>query len=144
MRITLVHQAALGDTILLIPLLRALTLRWPDARITLVTRPAFGQLLVMLGYAHAWSSADDRDHTLWFAPPESPTEPNSRPAWSSTDLLISAVSTGHDAWSANARLAWDRLSSRSNGGGVWDRHPADQKEGGTPALLLLQLILVMP
>ena len=97
MKITLVHAAALGDTILLLPLLRSLAARYPGCQTTLVTRPAFGQMFVMRGWANAWASADDPAHTRWFADGE--TTP---PAWADCDLLLSAVSNGKDAWAAHA------------------------------------------
>ena len=70
-------------------------------------RPAFGQMLVKLGYADAWASADDREHTLSFTPPTEP-EPAERarvPAWSDCELLISGVSRRRDAWAGNAGRA---------------------------------------
>jgi ADP-heptose:LPS heptosyltransferase len=97
MKITLVHSAALGDTVLLLPLLRALAARFPGCETTLVTRPAFGQMFVMRGWAHAWASADDPVHTRWFA--DGGTPPS---VWANCDLLISAVSNGKDAWAAHA------------------------------------------
>lgn len=105
MNISLIHTAALGDTILLIPLLRALRAKFPHAHITLVMRPAFGQMFTMRGIAHAWHSADDPAHTAWFSPPDRPHIPNTHPAWANADLLLSAVSTGTDPWADNARAA---------------------------------------
>ncbi len=103
-RITIVHQAALGDTVLLLPLLRSLRLRWPSAQMTIVTRPEFGGLLVNMGAADRWSSADDQSHTAWFAEYQEHSHTTS-PEWAQCDVLISAVSSGHDAWAAHARAA---------------------------------------
>jgi heptosyltransferase III len=106
-RITIVHQAALGDTVLLLPLIRSLRQRFGDASVTLVTRTNLGQMLTLLGLIESHASADDRQHTLWFAPPAGP-DPNSRPPWADADLLLSAVAptTGpNDPWAANARRA---------------------------------------
>jgi heptosyltransferase III len=112
--IALVHQAALGDTVLLVPLLRALRLRFPGCAITLVSRPAFGRLLAGMAVIDTFASADDREHTLWFAPPSPPeptagpgarSRPNSVPRWAGADLLLCAVAGETDAWAANARLA---------------------------------------
>jgi ADP-heptose:LPS heptosyltransferase len=106
-RITVVHQAALGDTILLMPLFRALRHRFADAHITIVTKTNLGQMLTMMGIVEEYASADDRDHTLWFAPPDelSPQKPNSRPGWATCDWLLCAVAGKNDAWARNAYLA---------------------------------------
>lgn len=103
--IALIHHAALGDTILLLPLIRSLRLRFPDSSITLVTRDSFGQLLTGLGLLEACASADDPGHSLWFIPPRESPRPNSTPPWARADLLLSAVATPTDPWAANARLA---------------------------------------
>jgi ADP-heptose:LPS heptosyltransferase len=99
-QITLIHHAALGDTVLLIPLLRALRIRFAaeEPFITLVTRPDFGRLLHSLGHIDAWASADAPAHVAWFG-----SAALIPPPWASADLLLSAVSTGHDAWAKNAR-----------------------------------------
>lgn len=102
--ITLAHHAALGDTVLLIPLIQSLRMRWPDCRITLVTRPAFGELLQHLGHIHAWYSADAAEHTAWFGTFDAAWH-RLPPAWAECDLLISAVSNGDDSWSDHARAA---------------------------------------
>jgi ADP-heptose:LPS heptosyltransferase len=99
-RISVVHQAALGDTVLLMPLFRSLRQHFPGCAITLVTRSNFGQMLTMLGEVDAYASADDRDHTALFVAPEG--DPAAPPAWADCDLLISAVSDGRDAWAQNA------------------------------------------
>jgi ADP-heptose:LPS heptosyltransferase len=103
--ITLVHQAALGDTVLLIPLFRSLRLYFASlgqtTTLTLVTKTNLGQMLSMLGFVDNYASADDLDHARWFAPPDA-DRPNSSPPWAACDLLISAVSNGNDAWAANA------------------------------------------
>ncbi|HVS73477.1 MAG TPA: glycosyltransferase family 9 protein [Phycisphaerae bacterium] len=104
-RISVVHQAALGDTVLLIPLFRSLRQHFQQdgAAITVVTRSNLGQMLTMLGFVDNYASADDREHTAWFAPPEEGSaSANSAPAWADCDVLISAVSSGTDAWAANA------------------------------------------
>lgn len=111
MRITLVHSGALGDTILLLELARGLKERFPFCHLTLVMRPAFGQLLVMRGYADAWASADDPAHSRWFGPMEA----EKGPAWAECDLLISAVSNGRDAWADHARAA---MAAREPCGGA--------------------------
>ncbi|MEI8197449.1 MAG: hypothetical protein WCI73_16255, partial [Phycisphaerae bacterium] len=103
MQITLVHAGALGDTLLLVPLLRGL--RTLEAgglvRITVVMRPDFGRLLVHLGAADKWASVEDFSHSSWFGdaiagPP---------PGWADCDLLVSAVSNGRDVWAGHARAA---------------------------------------
>ena len=119
-QITLVHQAALGDTMLLLPLFRALRERFSEAcSITLVTKPNMGQMLTMLGLIERYASADDREHAAWFAPPDSNDAAlPSPPDWARGDLLISAVSTGSDPWAAHARLARHGLVSRFPGNGL--------------------------
>ena len=114
-RITLVHQAALGDTVLLIPLLRSLRMRFPDAAITLVTKTNLGQMFTMLGLVEAYASADDREHTAWFSAPEnkSPAEPNSRPAWADADYLLCGVAGPNDPWAQNAYLARPNAQPKS-------------------------------
>ncbi len=104
--ITLVHTGALGDTLLLAPLLRALRVRFPGARRNIVTRPAFGRVLQTLGLAEQWFDGNDPRHTLWFAA-ENWGDASAAPLeWTNCDILISAVSDGRDAWAANAaRLA---------------------------------------
>ena len=103
-RITLVHQAALGDTVLLLPLIRSLRQRFGEVALTLVSRTDLGQMLALLGLIEGHASADDRDHTLWFAPPAD-SHPNSLPTWADADYLIGAVAGPTDPWAANARLA---------------------------------------
>lgn len=103
--ISLVHQGALGDTVLLIPLFRALRERFADSCITVVTRTNLGQMLMMLGEVDTYTSADDREHSVWFAAPEARGVPNSLPSWAKCDYLLSAVSNGSDAWAENARAA---------------------------------------
>ena len=113
MRITLIHQAALGDTVLLLPLIRSLRLRFAGCAIQVVTRPNFGQLLQMWGLVESYASADDREHTAWFSEPDAPGKPNSRPAWTDANLVISAVSNGNDPWAHNAKTV-----IRGGGAGV--------------------------
>jgi ADP-heptose:LPS heptosyltransferase len=106
-QVTVVHQGAVGDTVLLIPLFRSLRRRFAGeggCAITVVTRVNLGQMLMMTGFVEAHASADDREHSRWFAPPER-EEAASMPGWAGADVLISAVSNGRDAWAANARLA---------------------------------------
>ncbi len=106
-RISVVHQGALGDTFLLIPLFRSLRQRFVStggSHITVVTRTNLGQMLMLLGFADAYASADDRAHTMWFASPDG-LNPNSLPEWANCDLLISFVSNGSDAWARNAKIA---------------------------------------
>ena len=105
-QITIVHQGALGDTVLLVPLFRSLRERFAGCRIRIVTRPNLGQMLTMMGITDAYASADDREHSVWFAAATvGADEPNSRPAWGNSDVLISAVSNGADHWAENARQA---------------------------------------
>jgi heptosyltransferase III len=101
-KVTIVHQAAFGDTVLLIPLIRSLRQRFAaqgGAAITVVTHANLGQMLTMTGLADGYASADAKVHSLWFAggTDAKPTE------WSNCDVLISAVSGGNDAWAAHAR-----------------------------------------
>jgi ADP-heptose:LPS heptosyltransferase len=121
LQITIVHQGALGDTVLLIPLFRALRARFAadQPHLTLVTRTNLGQMLTMLGFVDAYASADDREHTLWFAPPDG-LKANSAPGWAKCDLLLSAVSRGGDAWAKNAALVMHPSAGLgARGGGVW-------------------------
>ena len=107
LKISVVHQGALGDTILLIPLVRSLRQRFASsggAHVTIVTRTNLGQMLMLLGFVDAHASADDRQHTMWFVAPDG-LHPNSMPAWANADLLISFVSNGNDAWARNAKFA---------------------------------------
>ena len=100
MNITLVHSGALGDTLLLAPLLRSLKLRWPNARRTLVTRRSFGELLLKLNLIEQFADADDLTHAAWFG---SGRITNAiTPTWAKCDLLLSAVSNGADNWSWHA------------------------------------------
>ncbi len=64
-------------------------------------------MLAMLGLVDAYASADDREHTLWFAPPDelNPQRPNSRPAWADAEWLLCAVAGKNDPWAQNAYLA---------------------------------------
>lgn len=101
MHIVLIHSAALGDTLLLIPLLRSLKLAFPTSHLTLVTHPAFGQLLTDLAVIDAACSADEPPHSRWFADPIADAI-SPVPAWARCNLLISAVSSGHDAWARHA------------------------------------------
>src|SRR4051812_37328373 len=103
--ISIVHQGALGDSLLLIPLFRALRQRFGTCGITLVSRVNMGQMLTMMGFIEGYASADDREHSCWFAALEAADRPNSTPAWAHADYLISAVSNGQDAWAANARAS---------------------------------------
>ena len=108
MKITVVHQGALGDTLLLASLLVSLQMRWPKAQRTLVTRYSFGRLMVKLGLAESAFDADDARHSAWFGPYQISTDVSgvhmSLP-WVDGDLLLSAVSSGTDAWAAHARQA---------------------------------------
>lgn len=112
MRITLVHAGALGDTVLLAPLLRSLRQRWSGATRTVVTRWEFGQMLLRLDLAENCADANSLLHSRWFSPitvatngvllPPDRALETAVPAWADCDLLISAVSNGHDAWAENA------------------------------------------
>ncbi len=108
MKITVVHQGALGDTLLLASLLVSLQRRWSAVQRTLVTRCSFGHLMIKLGLAESAFDADDARHSAWFGAslPCTNTSPSdfSLP-WTNSDLLLSAVSSGEDAWAANARQA---------------------------------------
>jgi ADP-heptose:LPS heptosyltransferase len=123
--IVIVHQGALGDTVLLVPLIRSLRARFGACRVTVVTRPNLGQMLTMMGFADDYASADDRDHSAWFAAPDAPDRPRARHAWANADVLISAVSTGADAWAENARLA--RREKRGGAGGADGLHFFDPR-----------------
>ncbi len=108
MRITVVHQGALGDTVLLASLLASLQMRWPAAERTLVTRCSFGRLMVKLVLAESAFDADDARHSAWFGPCQvgpGASGPDAFLPWADSDLLLSAVSSGQDAWAANARQA---------------------------------------
>ena len=101
-RVSLVHQGAVGDTALLVPLITSLRAKYAadgGASVTIVSRPSFGQMLNMLGIVERFSSAEEKAHANWFGEgaDAKPTE------WSDCDVLISAVSNGHDTWAANAR-----------------------------------------
>jgi heptosyltransferase-3 len=99
MRITVVHSGALGDTVLLLPLIRALKIKYAGAHLALVMRPAFGQMFVMWGEVAEWHSIDDAAASRWFA-----ENPDAGPLpWSECDILISAVSDGNDKWAEHAR-----------------------------------------
>lgn len=101
-KVTIVHQAAFGDTVLLIPLIRSLRQRFASqggAAITVVTHTNLGQMLTMTGQADGYASADEKAHSLWFA---AGTEAKAS-EWSDCDVLISAVSSGEDAWAEHAR-----------------------------------------
>lgn len=104
---TLVHAGALGDTVLLAPLLRSLQQRWPHCRRTVVMRTEFGRMLMRMNLAEACTDADSPQHSRWFAPPDprgAVAGVAPAPAWADCDLLLSAVADGHDSWAANARL----------------------------------------
>ncbi len=111
MKITVVHQGALGDTLLLASLLVSLQMRWPKAQRTLVTRCSFGRLMVKLGLAESAFDADDARHSAWFGPYQASADVSgvhtSLP-WVDSDLLLSAVSSGTDAWAAHARQVCKR------------------------------------
>jgi heptosyltransferase-3 len=99
MRITLIHDAALGDTILLSPLLRTLRIKFNRPRLTLVTKPDYGQLLRSLKEVDSVGDAGLQSHSRWFAP-----DADTSPSWApDSDLLISFVTNGEDDWMANAR-----------------------------------------
>jgi len=123
----------MGDTVLLIPLFRALKQRFggESCAITVVTRTNLGQMLMMMGFVDAYASADDRDHSRWFALPEG-DQPASMPAWAGADLLISAVSNGTDAWAANARLARQK-AERPEGLFFFDPRPPEEFAGHVTA-----------
>ena len=101
MNITLVHSGALGDTVLLAPLLRSLKQRWPGAQRTVVMRPSFGRMLVDLAVAEAAADGDDSLHSRWFAAGNWGLD--AALPWAGCDLLISAVSSGDDPWADHAR-----------------------------------------
>ena len=84
---------------LLVPLINMLRQTHWDAQITLVTRPAFGELLKYLGQIEEFASAENLVNTRWFAE----EAPDCAPPWAHCDLLLSAVSNGKDAWANNAR-----------------------------------------
>ncbi len=122
-RIAIIHQGALGDTVLLLPLLRALRVRFGGCAIEVVTKANLGQMLQMLGFVEAYASADDREHCAWFAEPETSDSPRSRPVWAGADILISAVSSGHDAWAKNARSARRGIQSANPEAGLFFFEP---------------------
>ncbi|HMD55092.1 MAG TPA: glycosyltransferase family 9 protein [Phycisphaerae bacterium] len=100
MKITLVSSGALGDTLLLAPLLRSLKQRWPSAQRTLVTRQSFGELLLELNLIEHFADGENPMHSAWFS---SGRISNAiTPKWAACDLLISAVSNGADNWSWHA------------------------------------------
>ena len=108
MKIAVVHQGALGDTVLLASLLASLGERWPAAERTLVTRRSFGPLMLKLGLAELAFDADAASHSAWFGPYQTSTgsiELESSLPWVNGDLLLSAVSSGQDAWATHARQA---------------------------------------
>lgn len=106
MKITVVHQGALGDTVLLASLFSSLRVRWPTASRTLVSRSSFGQVMMKLGVAEHAFDADDARHSAWFGPYDASSvvcgAGFSLP-WANSDLVLSAVSSGHDAWAVHAR-----------------------------------------
>ncbi len=111
MKIAVVYQGALGDTVLLASLLVSLRARWPTAERAVVTRRSFGSLMIKLGVAELAFDADDPNHSAWFGPDQTSTgyfEADCSLAWTNSDLLLSAVSSGHDVWAAHARRACRR------------------------------------
>ncbi|NNM88030.1 MAG: glycosyltransferase family 9 protein [Phycisphaerae bacterium] len=111
MKIVVVYQGALGDTVLLASLLVSLRARWPTAERTLVTRRSFGSLLIKLGVVELAFDVDDPHHSAWFGPYQTSTtffQSDSSLPWVNCDLLLSAVSSGQDPWAAHARQACPR------------------------------------
>ena len=101
-RICIVHAGALGDTLLLCPLLRGMAEKFPQVRRQVVTRSEFGRLLVHLQLAEYFADGDASEATALFAVGPSERVPRS-PAWLNCDVLISMVSSGNDAWAQNVR-----------------------------------------
>ncbi len=100
--ISIVHAGALGDTLLLCPLLRGIAKRFPQARRHVVTRSEFGRLLVHLQVAEDYADGDAPEATALFAAGALEYAPR-RPTWLNCDVLISMVSSGSDAWAENVR-----------------------------------------
>jgi len=62
-RIAFIHTGAIGDLVQAAPLLHAVRMKWPAARVTLVGRPERGRLLEMAGLVDA--TADAETCGLW-------------------------------------------------------------------------------
>ncbi|NNM84594.1 MAG: glycosyltransferase family 9 protein [Phycisphaerales bacterium] len=101
-RICIVHAGALGDTLLLCPLLRGMAEKFPQARRRVLTRSEFGRLLVHLQVAEDCADGDAAEATALFAAGPLECVPR-RPAWLNCDVLISMVSSGNDVWAQNVR-----------------------------------------
>lgn len=96
--ITIVFSGALGDTVLLKPLIDAVAIQFASRRITLVAQPSFGRLFKHLGWIYRHFDIGLYNHHQWFA---GNTAARQTP-WSDCDVLISGVSTGHDIWAHHA------------------------------------------
>lgn len=98
-RITVVFSGALGDTVLLRPVMDRLRTLWAASRITLVTADSIGQLFTSLGWADAAVDINLHDHHRWFGA----NDTAAAVPWARCDWLISGVSNGHDCWAMAAQ-----------------------------------------
>ncbi len=124
-RITVVFAGALGDTVLLRPLMDRLRSLYPACHITLVTTNSIGQLFASLGWADAAADINMHDHHRWFGADHA----DASVPWARCDWLISGVSNGHDCWAmaAQRHTTAGRIS-------YFDPRP----EGGTSDHIVLQ------
>ena len=98
-RITVVFSGALGDTVLLRPMMNRLRSQFAACRITLVTTDSIGQLFTSLGWTDAAVDINRYDHHQWFGANDADTSV----PWARCDWLISGVSNGHDCWALAAQ-----------------------------------------
>lgn len=77
MQLLIFRGGALGDFLLTLPAMEALRKRWPQAHITLVSKPAYGALLKTCGMIHATINLESAEISSLFNRPDpsSPTPP---------------------------------------------------------------------
>lgn len=124
-RITVVFAGALGDTLLLRPVLEQLRTRSLGCSITLVAADAIGKLFASLGWADMAIDINRYDHHGWFGTDHAGVSP----PWAACDWLISGVSSGNDSWAAAAQC-------HSTAGRISYFDPRPQ--GGSPDHVVMQ------
>lgn len=130
-RILIIRGGALGDFLLTLPAISAIRRRQPEAMITLVTRPAYGALMIGCGWVHEVRDLESASMAALFGPGALPDELRN---WLCEFDEVFALTTDADGVVARhfheaCRGAWRILNPVMQPSG---NHASDQLAFGLP------------
>jgi hypothetical protein len=104
-KILLIRTGALGDTVLLLPLIRFLRAAYPDSRIAVMTHPEFFPLVLGPGLAHETHPADCKGIETFYLDCPGTTDPETAEFFSGYDWVISVKHDPDRVFERNVKAA---------------------------------------